>query len=79
MRSEVGKISLDTVFKEREQLNISIVGAYACLSRRKSAYFVYLDALNKASEPWGLICKRYEIRKRSNGISDVEMQEFQAQ
>jgi len=25
MRSEVGKIALDTVFKEREQLNISIV------------------------------------------------------
>jgi regulator of protease activity HflC (stomatin/prohibitin superfamily) len=45
MRSEVGKISLDTVFKEREQLNIAIV-----------------DALNKASEPWGIICKRYEIR-----------------
>lgn len=45
MRSEVGKISLDTVFKEREQLNISIV-----------------HALNKAAEPWGLICMRYEIR-----------------
>lgn len=27
MRSEVGKIALDTVFKEREQLNISIVEA----------------------------------------------------
>ena len=26
MRSEVGKINLDTVFKEREHLNISIVG-----------------------------------------------------
>jgi regulator of protease activity HflC (stomatin/prohibitin superfamily) len=45
MRSEVGKISLDTVFKEREALNVAIV-----------------DALNKASEPWGIICKRYEIR-----------------
>lgn len=45
MRSEVGKISLDTVFKEREQLNISIV-----------------DAINKAAEPWGLQCMRYEIR-----------------
>ncbi|KAI6192730.1 Stomatin-like protein 2, mitochondrial [Aphelenchoides besseyi] len=45
MRSEVGKISLDTVFKEREQLNVSIV-----------------EALNKAAEPWGLTCMRYEIR-----------------
>ncbi|XGW20990.1 hypothetical protein V3C99_004168 [Haemonchus contortus] len=45
MRSEVGKISLDTVFKEREQLNESIV-----------------DAINKAAEPWGIKCMRYEIR-----------------
>uniref|UniRef100_A0A914DHS6 Band 7 domain-containing protein n=1 Tax=Acrobeloides nanus TaxID=290746 RepID=A0A914DHS6_9BILA len=45
MRSEVGKINLDTVFKEREQLNINIV-----------------DAINKASEPWGMVCMRYEIR-----------------
>ncbi|VDN27129.1 unnamed protein product [Gongylonema pulchrum] len=28
MRSEVGKINLDTVFKEREQLNIQIVGEF---------------------------------------------------
>ncbi len=28
MRSEVGKISLDTVFKEREVLNVSIVGTW---------------------------------------------------
>lgn len=45
MRSEVGKINLDTVFKEREQLNVSIV-----------------EALNRAAEPWGMICMRYEIR-----------------
>lgn len=45
MRSEVGKIILDTVFKEREQLNASIV-----------------EAINKAAEPWGLVCLRYEIR-----------------
>jgi regulator of protease activity HflC (stomatin/prohibitin superfamily) len=45
MRSEVGKISLDTVFRERDQLNVAIV-----------------EALNKASDPWGIICKRYEIK-----------------
>ncbi|KAF7637927.1 PHB domain-containing protein [Meloidogyne graminicola] len=45
MRSEVGKIILDTVFKEREQLNIAIV-----------------EAINKAAEPWGIVCLRYEIR-----------------
>lgn len=46
MRSELGKISLDTVFKERDSLNLTIV-----------------DALNKAAEPWGLRCLRYEIRE----------------
>ncbi|CAG5049162.1 unnamed protein product [Parnassius apollo] len=45
MRSELGKISLDKVFRERESLNVSIV-----------------DAINKASEAWGIACLRYEIR-----------------
>ncbi|XP_062580075.1 stomatin-like protein stl-1 [Saccostrea cucullata] len=45
MRSEIGKITLDTVFREREVLNVNIV-----------------DAINKASEPWGISCLRYEIR-----------------
>jgi regulator of protease activity HflC (stomatin/prohibitin superfamily) len=46
MRSEVGKISLDTVFKEREQLNVKIVKSINQASE----------------EPWGLVCMRYEIR-----------------
>lgn len=45
MRSELGKISLDSVFKERESLNIAIV-----------------EAINKASNDWGITCMRYEIR-----------------
>lgn len=45
MRSELGKISLDKVFRERENLNVCIV-----------------DAINKASEAWGITCLRYEIR-----------------
>ena len=45
MRSEIGKISLDSVFKEREMLNIAIV-----------------EAINSASNSWGLTCMRYEIR-----------------
>ncbi|VDP71606.1 unnamed protein product [Schistosoma mattheei] len=45
MRSEIGKIILDNVFKEREALNFQIV-----------------QALGKASEPWGIECLRYEIR-----------------
>ncbi|XP_074649923.1 stomatin-like protein 2, mitochondrial [Tubulanus polymorphus] len=48
MRSEIGKISLDHVFRERESLNIAIV-----------------DAINKASEAWGINCMRYEIRDMS--------------
>ena len=46
MRSELGQISLDKVFRERESLNTGIV-----------------DAINKASEAWGITCLRYEIRK----------------
>lgn len=46
MRSELGKISLDKVFREREGLNVSIV-----------------ESINKASEAWGILCLRYEIRK----------------
>ena len=45
MRSEIGKISLDTLFKERESLNRGIV-----------------QAINQASEAWGIDCMRYEIR-----------------
>merc|ERR1719445_1260327 len=45
MRSEIGKISLDGLFRERENLNIAIV-----------------NAINHASEAWGIQCMRYEIR-----------------
>jgi cell division cycle 20-like protein 1 (cofactor of APC complex) len=47
MRSELGKIHLDSVFRERENLNLGIV-----------------EAINKASEAWGIACLRYEIRKK---------------
>lgn len=46
MRSELGKIHLDSVFRERENLNMAIV-----------------EAINKASEAWGIACLRYEISK----------------
>lgn len=36
---------LDTVFREREVLNVAIV-----------------KAINRAAEPWGVQCMRYEIR-----------------
>nr|XP_056705078.1 stomatin-like protein 2, mitochondrial [Euleptes europaea] len=45
MRSELGKLSLDKVFRERESLNSSIV-----------------DAINQASDCWGIRCLRYEIK-----------------
>uniref|UniRef100_A0A1I7Z987 PHB domain-containing protein n=1 Tax=Steinernema glaseri TaxID=37863 RepID=A0A1I7Z987_9BILA len=62
MRSEVGKISLDTVFREREQLNISIV-----------------DAINKAANPWGLVCMRYEIRDMSMPAKIQEAMQMQVE
>lgn len=62
MRSEVGKINLDTVFKERELLNICIV-----------------EAINKASEPWGLQCMRYEIRDMTMPIKIQEAMQMQVE
>ncbi|VDD89082.1 unnamed protein product [Enterobius vermicularis] len=62
MRSEVGKINLDTVFKEREQLNVSIV-----------------EAINKAADPWGLQCMRYEIRDMTMPIKIQEAMQMQVE
>ncbi|XP_041436625.1 stomatin-like protein 2, mitochondrial [Xenopus laevis] len=45
MRSELGKLTLDKVFRERESLNTNIV-----------------DAINQASDYWGIKCLRYEIK-----------------
>lgn len=45
MRSELGKITLDKTFEERESLNAKIV-----------------EAINQASQSWGVQCLRYEIR-----------------
>ena len=44
-RSELGKIAVDILFKERENLNSFI-----------------LKSINKASENWGILCVRYEVR-----------------
>lgn len=45
MRSEIGKLSLDKTFEERDSLNVAIV-----------------NAINSASESWGIQCLRYEIK-----------------
>ncbi|MAR57113.1 MAG: paraslipin [Rickettsiales bacterium] len=45
MRSEIGKLSLDECFEERERLNANIV-----------------NAINEASQTWGIQCMRYEIK-----------------
>ncbi|XP_076801986.1 stomatin-like protein stl-1 [Clavelina lepadiformis] len=46
MRSEIGKLTLDAIFQEREALNINIVKAIN----------------HASEEPWGISCLRYEIR-----------------
>ena len=45
MRSELGKMTLDKTFEERESLNTNIV-----------------QAINEASNVWGIQCLRYEIK-----------------
>ncbi|XP_022328899.2 stomatin-like protein stl-1 [Crassostrea virginica] len=62
MRSEIGKITLDTVFREREILNVNIV-----------------DSINKASEPWGISCLRYEIRDMTLPIRIQEAMQMQVE
>jgi regulator of protease activity HflC (stomatin/prohibitin superfamily) len=64
MRSELGKMSLDKIFQERECLNVSIV-----------------DAINKASESWGIQCLRYEIRdiKLPNRIHEAMQMQVEAE
>lgn len=56
MRSEIGKMTLDDVFKERERLNFSIIGM-------KYFYIILynLESIREASVNWGLECMRYEI------------------
>jgi len=46
MRSEIGKLSLDAIFQEREVLNVNIVKAINAASH----------------DAWGIRCLRYEIR-----------------
>ena len=45
MRSEIGKLTLDSTFQERQSLNDSVK-----------------EALNEASQKWGIDCMRYEIK-----------------
>ncbi len=45
LRSEIGKISLDKTFEERETINAEVV-----------------QAVDKASDPWGVKILRYEIK-----------------
>lgn len=57
MRSEIGKMTLDDVFKERERLNISIIGKYIVVE-----FLNGKESIREASINWGLECMRYEIR-----------------
>ncbi|KAH0896809.1 hypothetical protein HID58_046377, partial [Brassica napus] len=68
MRSELGKMTLDKTFEERDTLNEKIVFIGECIMR---LLFIYDDfemesflqeAINVAAKDWGLECLRYEIR-----------------
>jgi regulator of protease activity HflC (stomatin/prohibitin superfamily) len=60
MRSEIGKLSLDECFEERERLNANIV-----------------EAINQASETWGIQCMRYEIKDISPPKTVLQAMELQ--
>ena len=60
MRSEIGKLSLEKTFEEREQLNASIV-----------------EAINDASQEWGVMVLRYEIKDIQPPRSVLQAMEMQ--
>ena len=64
MNISTGKISLDNVFQERTALNHGIVGKSYMLWVWIWHWnnFAYTEAINSASEAWGIHCMRYEIR-----------------
>merc|ERR1719499_2884505 len=62
MRSELGKMTLDKTFEERENLNERIV-----------------SSLNGATESWGLVCLRYEIRDIKPPVTVRVAMEMQAE
>merc|ERR1719394_246067 len=62
MRSELGKMTLDKTFEERENLNSCIVAS-----------------LNEATEAWGVVCLRYEIRDIKPPKTVKEAMEMQAE
>ncbi|XP_074351557.1 uncharacterized protein LOC141690679 [Apium graveolens] len=56
MRSELGKLTLDKSFEERDTLNDKIV------FYTKLTTFVWSMEINEVAKDWGLQCLHYEIR-----------------
>ncbi|WZY81330.1 hypothetical protein YC2023_027714 [Brassica napus] len=66
MRSELGKITLDKTFEERDALNVKIVlrnvvYVLDIVTSNEMESFLQ-EAINVAAKDWGLECLRYEIR-----------------
>ncbi|KAF0986763.1 hypothetical protein HZS_6216, partial [Henneguya salminicola] len=59
MRSEIGKLILDDVFKERDTLNKKIVGTFSIHS--------YLDSIRSAVRKWGIECLREAAINKATG------------
>ena len=64
MRSEIGKLSLDNLFQERQSLNDAV-----------------RNALNDATQKWGIDCMRYEIKdiKPPNKIKEAMQAESESE
>ncbi|THU72808.1 hypothetical protein C4D60_Mb04t16080 [Musa balbisiana] len=82
MRSELGKITLDKTFEERDTLNENIVvglpSSYSEISTLALAQH-NLRAINEAASDWGLKCLRYEIRDISPPPGVKAAMEMQAE
>lgn len=60
MRAEIGKMTLDRTFEERETMNANIV-----------------QAINQASNAWGIQCMRYEIKDIKPPTNVLQAMELQ--
>ncbi|KAJ6881073.1 hypothetical protein NC651_027804 [Populus alba x Populus x berolinensis] len=78
MRSELGKITLDKTFEERDTLNEKIVENKDVVEYARLSPFLQ-EAINVAARDWGLRCLRYEIRDISPPRGVKQAMEMQAE
>jgi regulator of protease activity HflC (stomatin/prohibitin superfamily) len=73
MRSEIGKLTLDKTFEERETLNANIVTS---INQAAQAWGIQCMRY-QAAQAWGIQCMRYEIKNITPPTSVLKAMELQ--